>query len=153
MLGLNDMKTGGKGKPLSLPAPRGFSTGSLPVPISITTGWLHVLLACGVDDVFLCGLICQYGTINFVPPLFQNRFIVWKYIYIYICMYLQLYIFGNEQLLLMEIVVSVLSDYFRFQPGHLSHSSIYQTVSGFQVIRNLLRVAWSVIDGDPPMWF
>lgn len=71
------------------------------------------------------------------------------------CMYVQLYfyIFGNEQLLLTEIVVSLLSDYFRFQHGHLSHSSICQTVSGFQLIRSLLRVAWGIIDGDPPMWF
>jgi len=67
--------------------------------------------------------------------------------------HLYFYIFGNEQLSLMEIVVRTLSDYFRFQSGHLSHSSIYQTVSVFQVIRSLLRLAWGIVDGDPPVWF
>lgn len=131
----------GKG---SLPAPRCLSAGSLPVPISITTGWLHALLPCGVDDAFLCVLLCQYGTRNFVPPLFQNRFIVWNYIYMYVHLYF--YIFGNEQLLLTKIVVRTLSDYFRFQPGHLSHSSIYQNCFWFsghqEFVKSSLGYNW-----------
>lgn len=86
------------------------------------------------------------------PPFFQNSFIVLDYIYIYVCASVLL-VFGNGQLLLTKIAVRTLSDYFRFQPGHLSHSSICQTVSGFQVIRSLSRVAWGIIDGDLPMWF
>lgn len=145
------METGGKGKPPSLPGPRCRSAGSLPLPISITSGWLHALLPRGADDVFLCRLLCQCGTIKFVPPLFQNRFVVLNYIYM--CVHLYFYIFGNEQLLLMEITVRTLSDYFRFQPGHLSHSGISQTVSGFQIILSLLRVAQRIIDSDRPKRF
>lgn len=135
----------GKGR---LPAPHCHSESSLAFPISVTRGWLHALLPCEGDDVFLCLLLCQYGTINFVPSLFQNRFIVWRdiYKYLYICTHIYTFI-----LLYLEIVLRTLSDYFRFQPGHKYHSNIYQTVSGFQVIWRMLRAASDVINLSHPV--
>lgn len=85
----------GKGR---LPAPLCCSEGSLALPISFKRGWLHALLPGEGDDVFLCLLLCQYGTINFVPPLFQNIHSLEIYIYIYIHTYTHsyFYIFGNS---------------------------------------------------------
>lgn len=73
VLELNDMEMGGKGE---APSPMLLFRGLLGC-----SSFYHKQLAPCTPSVWrrwcVCLLLCQYGTINFVPPLFQIRFIVW----------------------------------------------------------------------------
>lgn len=73
VLGLNDMEMGGKGE---APSPMLLFRGLLGC-----SSFYHKQLAPCTPSVwrrwYVCLLLCQYGTINFVPSRFQDRFIVW----------------------------------------------------------------------------